>query len=71
MDFADQFPNAHITGTDLSPIQPQWVPPNCHFEIDDAESDWTFKKNSFDYVHARALYGALADWPAFYRQAYE
>jgi hypothetical protein len=27
-DFADEFPNAEVTGTDISVIQPQWVPPN-------------------------------------------
>jgi hypothetical protein len=25
------------------PIQPPWVPPNCRFEIDDVEEDWTYK----------------------------
>lgn len=27
-DFADEFPSAEVIGTDLSPIQPSWVPPN-------------------------------------------
>lgn len=27
-DFGDQYPNATVIGTDLSPIQPTWVPPN-------------------------------------------
>jgi SAM-dependent methyltransferase len=70
IDFADQFPSASVTGTDLSPIQPTWTPPNCRFEIDDCTEEWTFRKNSFDFIHVRSLYGSIADWPAFYRQVY-
>jgi ubiquinone/menaquinone biosynthesis C-methylase UbiE len=28
IDMADQYPMAEVIGTDLSPIQPQWVPAN-------------------------------------------
>ncbi|KAG6085741.1 hypothetical protein E4U16_002115 [Claviceps sp. LM84 group G4] len=38
-EFADQFPNTSVIGTDLSPCQPQWIPPNVRFEIDDATLD--------------------------------
>lgn len=27
-DFADDHPGANVIGTDISPIQPKWVPPN-------------------------------------------
>jgi hypothetical protein len=27
-DFADTHPGAEVIGTDISPIQPEWVPPN-------------------------------------------
>ena len=33
IDMADAHPGAQVIGTDLSPIQPKWVPPNCKFEI--------------------------------------
>jgi hypothetical protein len=33
----DQFPAANILGVDLSPIQPEWVPPNVRFMVDDVE----------------------------------
>ncbi|KAL9050620.1 MAG: hypothetical protein Q9162_006516 [Coniocarpon cinnabarinum] len=59
IDFADQYPDCQVVGTDLSPVQPQEVPPNLQFEVDDACSDWTFTKNSFDFIHVRALYGHL------------
>ncbi|KPI39318.1 uncharacterized protein AB675_4998 [Cyphellophora attinorum] len=67
-DFADEFPNAQVIGTDLSPIQHQAVPPNCQFEIDDATDEWTFEKDSFDYIHVRGFYGSIADWPEFYKK---
>lgn len=70
IDFADQFPSAQVIGFDLSVIQPTWVAPNVRFEINDAcGPDWGYQKNSFDFIHVRAMYGSVADWPAFYRQA--
>lgn len=66
-DFADEYPSAEVIGTDLSPIQPALIPPNLRFEIDDACSEWTYRENFFDLIHVRSLYGAVADWPAFYR----
>jgi len=54
IEFASMFPSANVIGTDLSPIQPHFVPPNCHFEVDDAEDVWSFS-HKFDYVHGRAL----------------
>ncbi|KAF2139284.1 uncharacterized protein K452DRAFT_289833 [Aplosporella prunicola CBS 121167] len=68
IDFADQYPSAEVVGTDLSAIQPNWVPPNLRFEVDDASDEWTFQKDSFDFIHARGLLGCIADWPVFYSQ---
>ncbi|KAG4256681.1 hypothetical protein FPRO03_03691 [Fusarium proliferatum] len=70
IDFADQFPQAEVTATDLSPTQPKWVPPNVRFEIDDATETWTWKDNTFDFIHMRYLFGAIQDWTALYQQAY-
>ncbi|RPB11846.1 S-adenosyl-L-methionine-dependent methyltransferase [Morchella conica CCBAS932] len=70
IDMGERYPSAEIIGTDLSPIQPSWVPPNVHFQIDDAESEWTFPKNYFDLVHIRHLSGAIKDWEALYTEAY-
>lgn len=68
---ADQYKSAEIIGTDLSPVQPAFVPPNCKFEIDDASSEWVFTPNSRDLVFMRFLLGAFSDWPAVYRQAFK
>ncbi|KAI7768232.1 hypothetical protein LZL87_014078 [Fusarium oxysporum] len=70
IDMADAYPSAEITGTDISPIQPAWVPPNCQFHIEDAQLEWTYRPESFDFVHIRALYGSISDWGELYRQAF-
>jgi Methyltransferase domain len=69
-DFADQNPNTEVVGIDLSPMQPSWVPSNLKFEIDDANLEWTWPDNHFDYIHVRALFGSIVDWSAFYREAF-
>ncbi|KAJ0161769.1 hypothetical protein CTA2_5635 [Colletotrichum tanaceti] len=70
IDFADEFPEVEVIGTDISAIQPGWVPPNCKFQIDDVQLDWTLEKDRFDFIHARALFGAIDDWQRFYDQAF-
>ncbi|PGH23935.1 hypothetical protein AJ80_01997 [Polytolypa hystricis UAMH7299] len=70
IDFADQHPEANVLATDLSLIQPSWVPPNLHFEVDDAELPWQYSRK-FDYIHLRSMAGSIADWPRILRQAYD
>ncbi len=70
-DVADKFPSAEVIGTDISPTQPTWVPANLHFQIDDAESDWTFEPESFDFIHIRYMHAAIGDWDKFYNQVYQ
>lgn len=70
IEIADQFPNADIVGTDLSPIQDSEAPPNCHFFIDDCEDDWGWEER-FDFVHARSLGGGISNWRQFYRQCFK
>ncbi|XP_014561407.1 hypothetical protein COCVIDRAFT_86733 [Bipolaris victoriae FI3] len=71
IDFADEFPGAEVIGTDLSPIQPTWVPPNVKFYIDDAESQWVYSPaEAFDYIHCRNMSGAISDWDKFVHQTF-
>ncbi|KAL7274493.1 hypothetical protein RUND412_002597 [Rhizina undulata] len=63
IDMADKFPDARVTGNDLSPIQPAWIPNNLEFVIEDFTEDWTWPEESFDFIHGRALYGSVEDWP--------
>jgi len=44
--------------------------PNLTFEIDDANQDWTFPSDSFDFIHIRFLLGCISDWYAFYKEAF-
>ena len=53
---ADAFPMAEVVATDLSPIQPAWVPPNLQFLIDDCEAEWTFER-SFDLIRLGHMVG--------------
>ncbi|KAI5777239.1 S-adenosyl-L-methionine-dependent methyltransferase [Geopyxis carbonaria] len=71
LDMAETYPEAEVTGTDLSPIQPGWVFPNCKFEVDDAEMDWMFPKDSFDFIHSRCLAQSIRNWPRYLRQMFE
>ncbi|KAI9734341.1 MAG: hypothetical protein M1834_002447 [Cirrosporium novae-zelandiae] len=70
MDIADEFPSAEIVGTDLSPIQPPFVPPNVTFLVDDLNVDWLFS-TKFDYIHSRMLCTAIRDWKRYCQQAYD
>lgn len=47
------------------------VPPNVKFEVDDAESEWTFPLNHFDFIHARTLGGSIADMEKLLNQCYK
>ncbi|KAJ9156093.1 Methyltransferase domain-containing protein [Pleurostoma richardsiae] len=71
IDFADQYPDCEVIGTDLSPIQPSWVPPNLKFEIDDCTQHWTYAPGSIDFVHGRYLLGSIGDWVALAKEAYK
>ncbi|KAI1146028.1 S-adenosyl-L-methionine-dependent methyltransferase [Nemania diffusa] len=71
IDFADQYPQAEVIGVDISPSQPQWIPPNLKFEMDDITQPWTYARNSFDYIHMRWLIGAIPDWTVLFREVYQ
>ncbi|KAK0702319.1 S-adenosyl-L-methionine-dependent methyltransferase [Lasiosphaeris hirsuta] len=71
IDFAHQYPSTSVIGTDISAIQPTWVPANAKFIIEDCLLEWTFPKNHFDFVHLRALYGCVPDWEALYAGVFD
>jgi hypothetical protein len=70
-DLADQFPSSEVIGTDISNTMTLFVPPNCRFELDDAELDWIFAPCSFDSIYIRYMMASIGDWPRLYKQAYE
>jgi len=71
IDFADMYPNTQVFGVDLSPIQPEYVPPNCQFYVEDVEKGWSWEPNTFDYVHTRMIISGIKNWPRLIEQAFE
>lgn len=69
MDFAEQHPESHVVGCDLSPIQPSFVPPNLEFEIDDISAEWLHKP--FNYIHSRSMAGSLLSYRDMLASAFE
>ncbi|WZH46858.1 S-adenosyl-L-methionine-dependent methyltransferase [Fusarium acuminatum] len=69
IDMADMHPSAEVVGVDLSPIQPNFIPPNCRFEVDDINKDWTFPENIFDFIHIRYMTGTVPSWPELLKTA--
>jgi len=71
IDMADDFASAIVFGTDLSPIQPDMVPPNCMFYVDDFESEWTFGPDeAFDFIHGRGIGGSINDFGLLYSRIF-
>ena len=70
IDFADTHPEAKVKAIDLSPIQPQFVPPNLVFEIMDIKEPWWFEE-SFDLIHCRSTAGSFKSLPELFNQAFK
>ncbi|KAL2856020.1 hypothetical protein BJY01DRAFT_231437 [Aspergillus pseudoustus] len=72
IELASIFPQAQITGTDLSPCQPDEVPENVHFIVDDCtEEDWLWSRNSLDYIHSGHMSGALPSYKDLLRKMFD
>ncbi|EAQ84712.1 hypothetical protein CHGG_08726 [Chaetomium globosum CBS 148.51] len=68
---AEEHPDSEVLGTDLSPIQPDYLPSNCRFEIDDVDDDWVHS-HKFDYIHGRYLLPFVKkDWAVFFKSIYD
>jgi len=70
VDYAEEHPESHIVGVDLSPIQPTFVSSNLEFQIDDITQEWTFHK-PFDYIHSRVMNTCIQDWVGYFKQCYD
>ncbi|OAQ86721.1 UMTA methyltransferase family protein [Purpureocillium lilacinum] len=58
LDVAEQYPSARVIGVDLSPIQPNWLPPNLEFRVEDLDDEyrpWTNIYLGADLMHLRFL----------------
>ncbi|KAH6983509.1 S-adenosyl-L-methionine-dependent methyltransferase [Ilyonectria sp. MPI-CAGE-AT-0026] len=70
MDYGDEHPEAKVIGIDLSPIQPNFVPINVEFLVDDIEEPWSYRQ-PFGYIHSRMMTSSIAKWPDYLRDVYE
>ena len=71
IEVAEMHPEAQVTGVDLSPIQPSWVPLNVKFEVDDVEDDWTWPEHYFDVIYSQfMLSGSISNFRKYFEQAY-
>ncbi|KAK0639482.1 S-adenosyl-L-methionine-dependent methyltransferase [Cercophora newfieldiana] len=70
MAMGEEFPNLEVIGNDLSAIQPQWVPSNVRFIVDDIESPWP-PQPSFDFIFCRYMAACIENWPQLVERVYE
>ncbi|KAF4978238.1 hypothetical protein FZEAL_5343 [Fusarium zealandicum] len=61
IQMGDLYPTAYVEGIDLSPIQPQTLPPNVRFFVQDASEPWSCMEK-FDYIHTRITLGSFSDF---------
>jgi SAM-dependent methyltransferase len=66
----ESYPAATITGLDLSPIQPNYVPENVHFFVDDFEEEWLDPESTFDFIHIRHTIHSIRDRATLLARAY-
>ena len=60
---SNALPNASITGIDLSAIQPEMVPENVTFEVQDCcDPDWLRSPGEIDFIHSRFMAGSIQSW---------
>jgi hypothetical protein len=64
------YPSAIVEGLDLSPIQPNWVPPNVKFTVDDVEDEFVYPPNHFDLIHTRHLMPHIKNVQALMNRCY-
>ncbi|KJZ69226.1 hypothetical protein HIM_11389 [Hirsutella minnesotensis 3608] len=70
VDMADRDPSRIIIGLDISPIQPEFVPPNVHFFVENVETEWR-ETDKYHLVHLRGMSGSIKDWPSLFHKIYQ
>ncbi|KAH6983724.1 S-adenosyl-L-methionine-dependent methyltransferase [Ilyonectria destructans] len=63
IDFADEHPETEVIRVDVSPTQPEFVPPNL-------TEDWTYSR-PFDYIHSRMINVLVKNWLEYLRKIFE
>ncbi|EJT80933.1 hypothetical protein GGTG_00923 [Gaeumannomyces tritici R3-111a-1] len=61
LEVADEFPEATVIGTDLSPsTMPDFVPENLKLYVEDANDEWDYEY-PFDFIHTRMTFSCWSD----------
>ncbi|KAF2400019.1 S-adenosyl-L-methionine-dependent methyltransferase [Trichodelitschia bisporula] len=69
LEMAEEFPNAQLTGTDLSLSFEENPFDNVRFLIEDnSQDDWGSK--TYDYIHTRVLLGSFKDFRALINRSF-
>ncbi|EKM50916.1 uncharacterized protein PHACADRAFT_212833 [Phanerochaete carnosa HHB-10118-sp] len=55
IEAAQEFPHAHVTAIDISPLPERPLPPNITFQQVDITHQFPFERESFDIVHSRLV----------------
>ncbi|EJT80373.1 hypothetical protein GGTG_00373 [Gaeumannomyces tritici R3-111a-1] len=71
IDVADEYPGSEVLGTDLSAMQPDLVPPNARFLVDDVEDPEWLNGSGWDLIHLRFVVGMLRDVPGTMARCFE
>jgi hypothetical protein len=60
---AREFPDADVLGVDLAPVptEPENLPDNCRFEVDDINLGLDHFKGQYDLIHIRLVGSGLKD----------
>lgn len=71
IDMADKYPEAEVTGFDISLIQPFKIPPNIQFRRRDIEAPWIgLPMDNWDMIHLRMMAGSISSWPELYANVF-
>ncbi|KAK8015429.1 hypothetical protein PG990_008725 [Apiospora arundinis] len=70
LEFAREYPQAHVIGADLSKIQPEDALANVEFIRDDVEDEWVFS-HKFDYIHSRMNFSCFDNPKGVMEQAFQ
>ena len=67
VEMAAEFPHAEVRGFDIIPptVPEREIPPNCTFEVDNADEDLSHLSNMYDFVHSRCVEYGLRDCRKF------
>src|SRR5947207_9681112 len=68
IEVADEH-NSKVYGVDISPIQSDWVPINCEFQLANVLEELPFHDEKFGLVQSRCLYAGIPDdqWREYMR----